>query len=229
MAVIFNRLFAGYTLCYQSLYSQFMKQEYARLVTLAAWAATIIASILLVVKVAAWWVTGSVSLLASVVDSLLDIAASVVNLVVVRYSLQPADKEHTFGHGKAESLAALAQAMFISGSACFLILNGIERFFRPHELNSPEIGIYVSLFAIVMTFGLVRFQKHVVSKTGQPSDSRRFTALSIRPLYECSDHARASTELVWHWSSGLGIRDWHRYLHSLQCLPNGNRSHSIFA
>ncbi len=112
-----------------------MKQEYARLVTLAAWAATTIATILLIVKVAAWWVTGSVSLLASVVDSLLDIAASVVNLIVVRYSLQPADKEHTFGHGKAESLAALAQAMFISGSACFLILNGIERFFRPHELN----------------------------------------------------------------------------------------------
>ncbi|MDN3615422.1 MAG: CDF family cation-efflux transporter FieF [Vibrio gallaecicus] len=143
-----------------------MKQEYARLVTLAAWAATIIASILLIVKVAAWWVTGSVSLLASVVDSLLDIAASVVNLLVVRYALQPADKEHAFGHGKAESLAALAQAMFISGSACFLILNGVERFFRPHELNSPEIGIYVSLFAMLMTFGLVRFQKHVVRQTG---------------------------------------------------------------
>ncbi len=104
------------------------------------------------------------SLLASVVDLMLDIAAPVVNLIVVRHFLQPADKEHTFGHGKAESLAALAQAMFISGSACFLILNGIERFFRPHELNSPEIGIYVSLFAMVMTFGLVRFQKHVVSK-----------------------------------------------------------------
>ncbi|NOH85071.1 CDF family cation-efflux pump FieF [Vibrionales bacterium C3R12] len=143
-----------------------MKQEYARLVTMAAWAATTIASLLLIVKMVAWWMTGSVSLLASVIDSLLDIAASVVNLIVVRYSLQPADKEHTFGHGKAESLAALAQAMFISGSACFLILNGVERFFRPHELNSPEYGIYVSFFAIIMTFGLVRFQKHVVQKTG---------------------------------------------------------------
>ncbi|MGF1752593.1 CDF family cation-efflux transporter FieF [Vibrio makurazakiensis] len=143
-----------------------MKQEYARLVTLAAWAATIIATILLVVKIIAWWETGSVSLLASVVDSMLDIAASVVNLLVVRYALQPADKEHTFGHGKAESLAALAQAMFISGSACFLILNGVERFFRPHELNTPEIGIYVSFFAMVMTFGLVRFQQSVVKRTG---------------------------------------------------------------
>ncbi|WP_047044119.1 CDF family cation-efflux transporter FieF [Vibrio mexicanus] len=143
-----------------------MKHEYARLVTLAAWTATIVATVLLIVKVAAWWLTGSVSLLASLIDSLLDIAASVVNLIVVRYALQPADREHTFGHGKAESLAALAQAMFISGSACFLILNGFDRFFRPHELESPELGVYVSLFAIVVTYGLVTFQKYVVNKTG---------------------------------------------------------------
>ncbi|EEX38088.1 CDF family cation-efflux transporter FieF [Vibrio metschnikovii] len=142
-----------------------MKKEYARLVTLAAWTATIVASGLLIVKIAAWWVTGSVSLLASVVDSLLDIAASVVNLIVIRYALQPADREHTFGHGKAESLAALAQAMFISGSACFLLLNGVERFFRPHELQSPEYGIYVSVFALLVTFGLVSFQRYVVKKT----------------------------------------------------------------
>lgn len=143
-----------------------MKQEYARLVTLAAWTATLVATLLLVVKLGAWWNTGSVSLLASLIDSMLDIAASLVNLVVVRYSLQPADREHTFGHGKAESLAALAQAMFISGSAVFLILNGFERFFRPHELQSPELGVYVSFFAIAITFALVRFQKHVVAKTG---------------------------------------------------------------
>ncbi|SON50838.1 CDF family cation-efflux transporter FieF [Vibrio tapetis] len=143
-----------------------MNSSYARLVTLAAWLATAVATILLIVKVMAWWVTGSVSLLASLIDSILDIAASGVNLLALRYALQPADKEHTFGHGKAESLAALAQAMFISGSACFLILNGIDRFFRPHELHSPELGIYVSAFAIVLTGALVTFQKHVVRKTG---------------------------------------------------------------
>ncbi|WP_104400336.1 CDF family cation-efflux transporter FieF [Vibrio penaeicida] len=142
------------------------KSDYSKLVTTAAWLAAGVATILLIVKIAAWWVTGSVSLLASLIDSLLDIAASVVNLIVVRYSLQPADKEHSFGHGKAESLAALAQAMFISGSACFLILNGVDRFFRPHELHSPELGVYVSMFAILVTGGLVAFQKHVVKRTG---------------------------------------------------------------
>ncbi|MGR5119464.1 CDF family cation-efflux transporter FieF [Vibrio astriarenae] len=143
-----------------------MKKEYARLVTLAAYAATTVATFLLIIKVIVWWMTGSVSLLASVIDSLLDIAASFVNLLVVRYALQPADKEHTFGHGKAESLAALAQAMFISGSACFLILSGIDRFFRPHQLDSPELGVYVSLFAMIVTLGLVRFQQYVVKQTG---------------------------------------------------------------
>lgn len=143
-----------------------MQQEYKKLVTVAAWSATIVASLLLIVKVIAWWITGSVSLLASLIDSMLDIAASTVNLVVLKYALQPADKEHTFGHGKAESLAALAQAMFISGSAIFLILNGVERFFRPHELNQPEIGLYVTVFATVVTFGLVQFQKYVVKRTG---------------------------------------------------------------
>ncbi|MGP8309108.1 CDF family cation-efflux transporter FieF [Vibrio sp. YIC-376] len=143
-----------------------MKKQYARLVTTAAWTATIAATFLLLVKVMTWWITGSVSLLASLIDSMLDIAASVVNLIVVRYALQPADREHTFGHGKAESLAALAQAMFISGSAVFLILNGVERFFRPQPLHEPELGVYVSLFAMAVTLGLVTFQKHVVRVTG---------------------------------------------------------------
>ena len=143
-----------------------MTKEYARLVSLAAWMATGLATLLLIVKVGVWWITGSVSLLASLIDSMLDIAASLVNLIVVRYALQPADKEHTFGHGKAESLAALAQTMFISGSACFLILNGVERFFRPHTLTSPEYGVYVSMFAFVVTFALVLFQRYVVRKTG---------------------------------------------------------------
>lgn len=143
-----------------------MKDEYTRLVTIAAWLATGVATILLIAKVGVWWVTGSVSLLASLIDSLLDIGASLVNLIVVRYALQPADKEHTFGHGKAESLAALAQTMFISGSACFLILSGVDRFFRPHELSSPEYGVYVSLFSLFVTLALVMFQKYVVRKTG---------------------------------------------------------------
>ena len=100
-----------------------MNQTYGRLVSRAAIAATVMASLLLLIKIFAWWYTGSVSILAALVDSLVDIAASLTNLLVVRYSLQPADDEHTFWTRQAESLAALAQSMFISGSALFSVFD----------------------------------------------------------------------------------------------------------
>ncbi|GAK86711.1 cobalt-zinc-cadmium resistance protein [Vibrio ponticus] len=179
-----------------------MKQDYAKLVTLAAWAATLVATFLLIVKLAVWWITGSVSLLASLIDSMLDIAASVVNLIVIRFSLQPADKEHRFGHGKAESLAALAQAMFISGSAVFLILNGVERFFRPQDLQSPDLGVYVSFFAILVTFALVQFQKSVVRKTG----SQAIAADSLHYQTDLYMNAAIMLALGLSWF-GLGQAD----------------------
>lgn len=142
-----------------------MQASYGKLIQSAAVAATLLASVLLVVKIFAWWYTGSVSLLAALVDSLVDIAASLTNLLVVRYSLQPADDDHTFGHGKAESLAALAQSMFISGSALFLFLTGIQHLASPNELRSPSIGIVVTVVALVSTLVLVTFQRWVVRKT----------------------------------------------------------------
>lgn len=125
-----------------------MDPSYAKLVNRAALAATTLATLLLIVKIFAWWLTGSVSMLAALVDSLVDIAASLTNLLVVRYSLQPADADHTFGHGKAESLAALAQSMFISGSALFLFLTGIQHLASPNILRAPLVGIVVTVVAL---------------------------------------------------------------------------------
>ncbi|MFE8100359.1 CDF family cation-efflux transporter FieF [Brenneria goodwinii] len=142
-----------------------MNAQYTRLVTMAAVSATIVALVLFIMKLFAWWYTGSVSLLASLVDSLVDIAASLVNLLVVRYSLQPADTKHAFGHGKAESLAALAQSMFISGSALFLILTGLQHMMTPQTLNAPEVGIWVTVIALLATLLLVTFQRWVVKHT----------------------------------------------------------------
>jgi len=143
-----------------------MSSQYGFLVKRAAKYAMLVASVLLVLKLLVWWQTGSVSLLASLVDSLLDLAASFTSLLIVNFSLQPADDEHSFGHGKAESLAALAQSAFIAGSAFFLVLSGVERFFHPQSIESPELGIGVSLLAIIITGALVMYQKWVVAKTG---------------------------------------------------------------
>lgn len=142
-----------------------MNQNYGKLVSRAAIAATVMASLLLLIKIFAWWYTGSVSILAALVDSLVDIAASLTNLLLVRYSLQPADEEHTFGHGKAESLAALAQSMFISGSALFLFLTGIQHLAEPSPLKDPGIGVAVTIVALISTLILVTFQRWVVRKT----------------------------------------------------------------
>jgi ferrous-iron efflux pump FieF len=146
-----------------------MTKKYAFWVEAAAWAATCVATLLLIAKLIAWWLTGSVSVLASFVDSLLDLLASLTNLVVVRYAVQPADNEHSFGHGKAESLAALAQSTFIVGSASFLLLSGLERLFKPVPIAAPELGVAVSVGATLVTLGLVLFQKWVIRKTASPA------------------------------------------------------------
>jgi ferrous-iron efflux pump FieF len=177
-----------------------MNESYGRLVSRAAIAATIMASSLLVIKIFAWWYTGSVSILAALVDSLVDIAASLTNLLVVRYSLQPADDEHTFGHGKAESLAALAQSMFISGSALFLFLTGIQHLANPEPMYSPGIGIAVTLIALVSTVILVTFQRWVVRKT-------QSQAVRADMLHYQSDVMMNGAILVALWLSWYG---WHR-------------------
>ncbi|CAM3839294.1 CDF family cation-efflux transporter FieF [Xenorhabdus thuongxuanensis] len=142
-----------------------MSINYGRWVSSAALVATVLASVLLIVKIFTWWLTGSVSLLAALVDSLVDLAASLTNFFVVRYSLQPADQEHTFGHGKAESLAALAQSMFISGSAIFLFLTGFQHLYSPKPMEHASIGVWVIVVALISTLCLVTFQKWVISKT----------------------------------------------------------------
>jgi ferrous-iron efflux pump FieF len=116
-------------------------------------------------KAAAWLMTGSISVLASLIDSLMDAAASVINLVAVRVSLQPPDKEHRFGHGKVEPLAALAQAAFIAGSAVFLVLNAVDRLMHPRPIEAVMIALIVMSFAVVATMVLLLIQRHVIRLT----------------------------------------------------------------
>ena len=141
-------------------------QRAARLMRLATYASVAVASVLVVTKFGAWVMTDSVSLLSTLIDSVLDVAASALNLIAVHHALQPADDEHRFGHGKAEALAGLGQAAFISGSAAFLLIEAGERIFNPKTIDNSEIGIAVMVVAIVLTVILVAFQRYVVRKTG---------------------------------------------------------------
>ncbi len=136
-----------------------------RLVTMAARASVVVASFLILAKSAAWLMTDSVSLMSTLIDSLLDVGASLVNLVAIRHALEPADREHRFGHGKAEALAGLAQAAFVAGSAAFLLAQAGERLLRPRPLANPDIGIWVMVLSIVVTIALVVFQRYVMRRT----------------------------------------------------------------
>ena len=137
----------------------------AKLMVAATYASVSVAAILICAKLGAWLFTDSVSLLSSLVDSLLDAAASLVNLFAVRSALQPADREHRFGHGKAESLAGLGQAAFIAGSGVFLLLESVERLITPSAVDHGLIGIAVMAFSILLTLVLVGFQIYVVKRT----------------------------------------------------------------
>ena len=139
--------------------------ERGRLLKLASVSSVITALFLIVAKLVAWMVTGSVGLLASLVDSVMDSIASLINLFAIRYSLQPADENHRFGHGKAEPLAGLAQAAFIAGSAVFLTFHAIDRLRYGQEIEQVGIGIAVMILAIVMTVGLLLIQRYVIAKT----------------------------------------------------------------
>ena len=132
----------------------------------ATLAAVATAATLLLLKVGAWLATDAVSLLATLVDSLLDLAASCVNFLAVRQALTPADREHRFGHGKVEPLAALAQAGFISGSALFLVMAAAQRFIAPRPVQESEVGIAVMGVSILATLALVAYQRRVVRRTG---------------------------------------------------------------
>jgi ferrous-iron efflux pump FieF len=121
---------------------------------------------LIVGKFYAWMVSDSVSLLSTLIDSFLDAAASFVNLLAVRHALQPADREHRFGHGKAEALAGLMQSAFIMGSAVFLFIEAINRVVDPIAIIETKAGYIVMVFSIVLTLALMTFQRYVIKCSG---------------------------------------------------------------
>jgi ferrous-iron efflux pump FieF len=134
--------------------------------TWAAYASVFAGALLTLIKLVAFVFTGSVALLTSLIDSLIDVVASLINMFAVKQSLIPADEEHRFGHGKVESLAGLAQAAFICGSVIFILFESVSKLVNPVKVENGMMGIAVMLISIVVTTVLVIFQRHVIRKTG---------------------------------------------------------------
>ena len=137
-----------------------------RLRVRATYASLAVAAVLIAAKLVVWISTDSVALLSSLVDSFVDAAASLVNFFAVRQAIVPADREHRFGHGKAEPLAALGQSAFLIGSAILLMFEAVRRLVSPAPVEGAAAGIAVMVFAIAVTLGLVAYQRHVIRHTG---------------------------------------------------------------
>ncbi|MEQ3693934.1 MAG: cation diffusion facilitator family transporter [Alcanivorax sp.] len=136
------------------------------LIKRAAMASIATAVVLLLVKAGAWGASDSSSVLSSMLDSLIDVAASVINFFAIRYALMPADEDHPFGHTKAEGLAALMQSAFIFGSATMLLLHVVDRMVEPQPLHAVPESIGVMVFSTLATIALVGYQRYVWKKTG---------------------------------------------------------------
>ena len=149
-----------------------------RLMQLASYASVAVAITLILIKIFAYVMTGSVALLSSLLDSVLDAFASIINMIAIRHALSPADREHRFGHGKAEPLAGLGQAVFIMASSLFLIFEALNHLVQPRPVENGATGIVVIVISLVFTICLVTFQRYVIKKTG----SVAITADSIHYL-----------------------------------------------
>jgi cation diffusion facilitator family transporter len=152
--------------------------EHARLLRLATRASVAVACTLIIAKAIAWWLSGSVSMLAGLTDSALDGVTSMLNLLAVHYALRPADDDHRYGHGKAESLAGMAQALFIGGSAVLIAFQAYERLKTPEPLGAPWLSIGVIVFSLLLTAALLTLQHRVIKQTG--SNAVRADSLHYR-------------------------------------------------
>jgi ferrous-iron efflux pump FieF len=140
--------------------------ERSALTTRAALASIAMAVTLIALKTYAAIQTSSMAMLGSLADSGLDLVASLVVLLGVRIAAQPADREHRFGHGKAEALAAFVQVILITLSAAFIGFRAVQRLLIGAETAAAELGIGVSVVAMVLTVALISYQRHVVRRTG---------------------------------------------------------------
>lgn len=130
----------------------------------SAFASIFVALILIILKVVAFYQTASLGVQVSLLDSVLDALASVVNLYAIHKSLQPPTKEYRFGFGKAEALSGLVQSALIFGSTSWLFVESIKHFITPVHVNVSFTALYFMVIASVLTVVLIMWQRYVLRR-----------------------------------------------------------------
>ena len=172
-----------------------------RLKNLAAIASVSVSMLLSLIKAAAVFYTGSLSVLSSMIDSLSDVLSSLITYIAVRISDKPLSEHHRYGYGKAEAVSALVQAAFIAGSAGFILYDGINRFVHPVQVRQTAVGMVIMLISLLTTAILIVFQRHVVKCT----NSKAIEADSAHYVVDILSNASVILSLVvvryfaWQW------------------------------
>jgi len=158
---------------------------------------------LIVLKVAVGAITGSLSILAQAVDSFLDLFAVVITFLAIRIATKPADEEHPFGHGKAENIAAIAQAILIFVAGGAIIYSAVRRITTGTTLELTEAGIGVMLVSIIASIFLSR---HLL-KVSRATDSLALQANAHNIAADVYSAAAVLVGLLVVRFTGLSIID----------------------
>jgi cation diffusion facilitator family transporter len=122
------------------------------------------AAVLTALKAFVWVASDSVSILASLADSALDLVAALGTFFAVRYAAAPPDAEHRYGHGKAEAFASLVQAGLVFASGALIGQEAIRHLLRPTPIAQSGWALGVMAVSTVLTAGLIAAQTQVLRK-----------------------------------------------------------------
>ena len=162
-----------------------------------AWLAIAAAVATITLKMAAWWVTGSVGLLSDAAESVVNLVAAIVALIALKVAAKPADKNHHFGHSKAEYFSSAIEGMMIFVAAAAILVFAIQRLLAPQPLEQVGIGLFISVIASLINGGVAL----VLLRAG-----RKYNSITLR-----ADAQHLMTDVVTSAGvliGGAGLDDW---------------------
>jgi len=187
--------------------------EHGRLAARAATASVSVACLLMALKGYAAWATGSMAMLGSLADTVLDLIASLVTLIGVRVAALPADHDHRFGHGKAEAIVALFQGIVIAGSSVAILVEAVSRLTHSKPAEAAELGIGASLVAMAVTACLLAYQRHVIRVTNSLAIRTDYVHYQSDLLLNLAVIVALGIQYFLHWGGadavfGIAIALW---------------------
>ena len=158
--------------------------EQNQLIKNASYASIAAGLAILAVKCVGWTESDSVSLFASLIDSLLDITSAFLSAIAIQIALSPADDNHRFGHNKVQDLAVFAQAVFFIGSGGLTLFVSIKQLYKGHVIQNYESGLISMGLCLLIGFALLIYQTYVIRKT----DSHIIKADKIHYISDCASN-----------------------------------------